>query len=41
MTPKGNISKTLLAAQSSADAFLRKLKDDFGLSAPHVKTIEQ
>jgi hypothetical protein len=41
MTPEGNISKTLLAAQSSADAFLRKLKDDFGLSAPQVKTIEQ
>jgi hypothetical protein len=28
-------------AQSGADAFLHKLKDDFGLSAPQVKTIEQ
>jgi hypothetical protein len=28
-------------AQSGADAFLRKLKDDFGLSAPQMKTIEQ
>lgn len=28
-------------AQSGLDAFLRKLKDDFGLSAPQVKTIEQ
>ena len=27
-------------AQSGVDAFLRKLKDDFGLSAPQVKTIE-
>ena len=28
-------------AQSGVDAFLRKLKDDFGLSAPQMKTIEQ
>jgi hypothetical protein len=28
-------------SRSGADAFLRKLKDDFGLSAPQVKTIEQ
>ena len=27
--------------QSGADVFLRKLKDDFGLSAPQMKTIEQ
>jgi plasmid replication initiation protein len=27
--------------ETSADVFLRKLKDDFGLSAPQVKTIEQ
>jgi hypothetical protein len=28
-------------AQSGVDAFLRKLKDDFGLSGPQMKTIEQ
>jgi hypothetical protein len=27
--------------QSGVDEFLRKLKDDFGLSAPQMKTIEQ
>ena len=27
--------------ETGADVFLRKLKDDFGLSAPQVKTIEQ
>jgi hypothetical protein len=27
--------------ETGADVFLRKLKDDFGLSAPQVKTVEQ
>jgi hypothetical protein len=35
------LSEPIDDAQSGAVAFLRKLKDDFGLSAPQMKTIEQ